>query len=611
MTSKMYAVFIIIALAIGFSAGYILQTMQINMLKSEISELTDKIHSVKNIPYEISMYATSPHVANGSDYSQVIIYVRNIFGELLSGVNVTLSAHMGFDTKYSYPVYDAGNGTYYAYVNSTIAGDMELFASTNTGLFARTSVKFIPGPIDTVEILDYRHPRETTNGNCTRIYAAAFDAYGNIVPPPRAEITILSDLGEISSTKVDDFGIFYADVNFTEFGVYNITAIETTTELMDNISIEFNPVYLHAPRKGTVNDTVNISISVYIPYDNAPLAFYNFTIIYNETILQPEYIIDGYLYDNLPQPDVVWLNKSAISISQHALMCALGKPAIGNVKIANITFRVLNVGASDIILTLANNSIYNLLDENEMPILNESFKEEKTVITTNKTLTLKLKIWIVENQANKARVLNDIKNLKRIFKQLKTICGTEVRIEYKINKISKNDWVNKIDKDKDGLLDEYVKFDNPTDEEKALLENFFKRGYLNVYYIKEFDWKNSGGSSTTGEYVKKNATHRGVIIDSDNAIINTLAHEIGHYFGLKHVNDPNNLMYPYAVPTATKITKDQCKKLIEGIQKEFEDCKIDFQQYHESAFIRVHSEIPCSFMIVKMCTDDKILQMIF
>ena len=45
--------------------------------------------------------------------------------------------------------------------------------------------------------------------------------------------------------------------------------------------------------------------------------------------------------------------------------------------------------------------------------------------------------------------------------------------------------IEKIDKDNDGGLDKFIDLDIPTDEEKALLNNHFIKGRINIYYIEK------------------------------------------------------------------------------------------------------------------------------
>mgnify|MGYP000223938175 CR=1 FL=1 len=568
-----YALIIVfmIGIAIGGAALYYYQSPKLQDLSEKLEDYQEKVNYSRNLPYKLSISATSPCVANGTDFSKVTIRVWNIYNELIPGADLTLGLHLGIDIKYSYPVHDQGNGTYLAYVNSTIAGIGELTVTEiNTGLRASTYVEFIPGPIREIKILDFTHPRDTKAGNTTRIYAVALDAYGNIVGPPTADIQISCNLGEVSPTQVDDYGRFYADINFTEFGIYHVIANETRTELTDEVYIDFPVIYMSTPNKAIVNDTITVPLSVYIPYDHFPLGFYNIDIIYDCERLHFEFIIDGDLYDAFEAPKWFMLNESTIRICQFT--SEFGRPALGNVKIANLTFRIMDIGVSYITVMLAGNDIQNLLDVTGTPIVEEPPILTNHINGSDKVIHVKLKIWKVEDQVTEDKIGRDIQNLKNIYSQIKDKCGVKVEIDYEINTISKEDWRNIIDKDGDGRLDEYENFNNPTEEEKALLNNFYRTGYVNVYYIKEFDWKNQGGSGTTGEYVKADG-RRGVIIDSDDSIKNTLAHEIGHYFKLDHVSDPNNLMYPYAVPTALKLTTDQCNRMVESMKDEFGDPK--------------------------------------
>ena len=175
----------LILLGSGFTIGYIFQRSEIQRLQKDLSEVTEDINYVKGIPYKIEISATSSHVANGKDFSKVVINVKNIFNEPVSGANISVLLKAGEDYKKSFTTIDHGNGTYTTAINSTMSGIFDVIAlDIGTGISAFTTVEFVAGPTEKVEIVGFTHPRDEKPRNKTTVYAVALDKYGNIVKPP-------------------------------------------------------------------------------------------------------------------------------------------------------------------------------------------------------------------------------------------------------------------------------------------------------------------------------------------------------------------------------------------------------------------------------------------
>lgn len=94
-----------------------------------------------------------------------------------------------------------------------------------------------------------------------------------------------------------------------------------------------------------------------------------------------------------------------------------------------------------------------------------------------------------------------------------------------------------------------------------------------IVVINTGEWNNAGGLGADGANawtMMPGQTPSGAVIEgpvADNA--NIVAHEIGHYLNLDHVNDQGNLMNPVIYKNSTTLTAAQCEKVraaAEGIR---------------------------------------------
>ncbi len=560
---KIIAILIVAIFVVGFTGGYLLRTPEIQDLKNKMDQTESLLDSIEDVPFYIEINATSPHIANGSDFSKVTINVKNIYNESLPNQDVLVIMHGGEDLKTYYYAEDLGNGTYTALVNTTISGIYDLIAVVNgTGVGAYTTVEFLPGDVDKVEILDFTHPFEDTPKDVAIVEAAAVDKFGNIVRPPQSNITITTNIGEILNTTVDGDGIYTSIVFVNETGNYSIT-VRDKSGAETNMDFEVPRIYLSAPERIPVNNTFGVIISVFVPHNESPLGYFDFNVSFNTSCLEFIGGFDANPYDPIPMPESKVQPDGTIRIYKNLTESGIEK--IGTIGLVNLTFYGLEPGNMSFSLQFTNNDPENFVDCSGKPYIPTPVKKSGKTEVTSKKVTLKLKIWKVEGQVTDSKIEKDLARLKEILKQMKRICGIDVVFDIEYNTISRNDW-KKIDKDNDGRLDEFIDPDKPTDEEKALLNNHFIKGRINIYYIKEFD-EDGKGSDSTGEFLEY-GDKKSVVVDSDDSNKNTLAHEIGHYFGLGHVNDPKNLMYPRARPDKGKITKEQCQKMASSMLSE-------------------------------------------
>lgn len=76
-------------------------------------------------------------------------------------------------------------------------------------------------------------------------------------------------------------------------------------------------------------------------------------------------------------------------------------------------------------------------------------------------------------------------------------------------------------------------------------------------------WDRSGSLGSTGANawtaMPGSGPYGAVLEASVGSFANIIAHELGHYIGLDHVSDSNDLMNPIIYDNSTELTKDQCE----------------------------------------------------
>lgn len=558
-----FGVFIIIAFLVGTATGYLLISSQVEMLNSELQQKNNQINNASMIPTGISINATTPHKVGPDDASLVEIHVWNVFGEGVDNLNITLVSSIGEDIKTEYEVIGSGQGIYTANISTNMSGIYTITASVDGyDLSATTQVEFLPDQIYNITVLDFDHPQSGLQRDSFSIMAMATDMFGNSIYYPQANLTMTANKNAEISGLYDDSGVFYFSIFPTELGEYEFYIRDTVSNKNATSIVTFERIYLDAPEFVAVDTEVNVLVNVFIPLNESPLGTYDFNITFNDTILTPITVYDGDPYDVVPAPNYE-IGLNSIRITQR--MDHMDEGARGFLSLANISFYVSAPGTTNISLNLTNNDPESFTGFDGI-VYSVNTNPKKKVESKTQTKTIKLKIWKVEGQVTDAKIKNDLNKLKQIYSQIESKLGVKLIWDIHYNTITEEQW-KKVDKDGDGLLDEYLKFSNPTEEEKALLDNHYISERINIYYIKEFDTSNKGKSTTTGEYLKHSEnSRRGVVMDSDDSSAITLAHELGHYFGLDHVNDPRNVMYPYKRSNKTKLTREQCQKILNSLR---------------------------------------------
>jgi hypothetical protein len=536
-------------------------------------EIVVRIGAVPPLVASIDVSATSPHVANGTDASSVVVTAKDASGNPVVGADIVVVTRLGKDSKQAFNTTDNLNGTYSAFVTSTETGDATVIAEDlTTGVSGRTWVVFEPGPVVNITLTATK-PRNHKPKNASNVRALAMDAFGNQVPPPQAKINIKTDLGTVSPTTIDENGAFIATVTSNDLGTANVTATETETEIDESVQMVFPALSCGSEEDvALVGCTFTAPVNIFVSDPNRALGYYDLKISFDGSIIRFSNVTDGNPNDEFDAPNVKVIDDNTIRIYQTNTISMLSPT--GSVDVANITFQVVGVGSAPICMALWDDLPQNLTDTNGTLLPSTPNVGKKPKAKEKKKLHLC--IHRVDGSGNTdAEIKADIKKAQEIFNAaLGNCCAIEISWDKKINKITKKDWKNNIDKDGDGKLDDFTKPGKLTKEEKALLKKN-KNSCINVYYVKALNhscaeaiapidvpkgkWGVVMGDTEEANPKKEESCKNDVHNDD-------LAHELGHMLlnqKKDHVGDPKNLMDKDVID-GSELTEEQCKLIMES-----------------------------------------------
>jgi hypothetical protein len=537
-------------------------------------EIVVRIGAVPPLVASIDVSATSPHVANGTDASSVVVTAKDADGNPVVGADIVVVTRLGNDSKAAFNTTDNLDGTYSAFVTSTETGDATVIAEDlTTGVSGRTWVVFASGPVVNITLTATK-PRNHKPKNASNVRALAMDAFGNHVPPPQANINIKTDLGTVSPTTIDENGAFIATVTSNDLGTADVTATETETEIDESVQVVFPALSCGSEEDvALVGCTFTAPVNIFVSDPNRALGYYDLKISFDGSIHRFSNVTDGNPNDEFDAPNVEVIDDNTIRIYQTNTISMLSPT--GSVDVANITFQVVGVCSAPICMALWDDLPQSLTDTNGILLQSTPNVGEEPKAKEKKKLHLC--VHRVDGSGNTdAEIKADIKKAQEIFNAaLGNCCAIEISWDKKINKITKKDWKDNIDKDGDGKLDEFTKLGKLTKEEKALLGKN-KDSCINVYYVKalkhncaEAIWpsdfpndKDKWGvvmGDTEEANPKKEESCKNDVHNDD------LAHELGHMLtdSGAHVGDSDNLM-DSRVKDGSKLTKEQCKLIMKS-----------------------------------------------
>jgi len=529
----------------------------------------------------MSLTGTSPHVANGTDFSEVRINATDISGDPVIGAEIVVVKRMGEDDKEEFSIVDYANETYIADVSSTLAGDAQLYAfDTITGLAANVTVRYDPGPLARVK-LTATNPREAVSRDTSNVTVMALDEFNNKIMPERVNMTLATDMGVVGTLTSDENGVFHTTLVSNDLGIANLTA--TVHDLLydrhvnETTQVNFPAIYFSAPKVALVESTFIVPVNVYVSDPMRALGYYDLVFSFNSSIMRFVNASDGNPSDEFETPNVeIGLCMGSIRISQRNNV-SLVSPT-GSVDVANLTFRVVGSGQTWIDIGLRGGYPASLLDTFGVPLpptYPPNVCKWIDLLIGKKPPSKKicLNINIAKcSGLTKPDVDRDVACLKMVF--LKNCVPIQVEV-CTYNEIDVKEFIGD-----DCVMDEFKKLNEPTKEEQQLLGNskFRKECCVNVFYVKNLSDGSNGeaiapkafedydGDPATGKGPKPEQDLTGIAL-AKQRVCGTLAHELIHVLmntppdkndhnqctdPTKGQWDPDNAMNPYGTRTPVK-----------------------------------------------------------
>ena len=521
---------------------------------------------------EISL--TSPHKADGLDSSEVTITATDSLANPVIGapfeVLLYIGEDPGDDPPPSFPVTDNQDGTYTSRVASTTAGDgviaLEL-VSLNLVSLSPIMVTFEPGPVTELIIVDVEQPREEKPRETGRIAAVAVDSFQNPVHPPEANILFESTLGIVDVT-FDESGDFIGWITSPMPGNAEVYVTEEYTGYSEIVDVVFPAVHLFPPIRSdtTWTDTtwlkrdttgyLDIGLNVWNPTET-PLGYYDFLISFDSSVVRFLGAADWDVTDGFGPPNLEILDSSNVRISGG------GAGGYSN-DIARLHFAPVTLSKpSPVTVNLWNNDPTSLSDVTGFPIYTiedwwfwselEYYEIEEDSTKPPKWISIKL--WVAPG-ADARSLADQIGKAYALFRSHAAKCCPMMYEHILFNYIPDSTW--------DSLTGDNDSLDTRAERDSARAR-FDSTGYVDVIGAPDDALPGWSGVAVEGD---------AVIVDGDaTATGTTMAHELGHYWGLRGHNDPDgnpwgkdNLMHATSNPNKGKkqcagLTAEQCSTI--------------------------------------------------
>lgn len=498
-----------------------------------------------SVPYleveTLAVSSTGPHQADGQDVATIVVTATAADGSPVPGRNVAVELYAGEDLGGAYPATDNGDGTYTAQVTSTVAADFLVLAvEYGSHQVATTTLSFLPGTPQTIAWVEVVRPADTITKDTALLTAVVEDAWGNRVPTTTAPISFTTDFGSLVSWEEE--GYYHARVQATDYGVAHVQAAGSVVGPSPAMTeAAFLPLYLEFRTMPGVGGELAVDVIVWAP--KADLGMYNLELTFDPHVLHFKGMLDGDPTDPFPAPSYSISGTNTIVFHQ---INSGGEPTPERIHLATSFFDVfVEADLTPLSLHLLKDDVRSLMDVYGNPLLpQELYDLLQPRLTWWLPFFLKwpkpvcLKVWLAPgatpNLAGHTLTLNDIywRNVPR--------CCPWFLFFPVTNTIRPVDW-NKINQGPPEL---------DRSERDALRARYNRARCINVIYAPD---NSLGGTGVT-------IPGDGIIIDGD-ALANTLAHEVGHYYGLRDryaAGAAINLMYGYGNPGKWILTPAQC-----------------------------------------------------
>jgi len=550
----------------------------------EVNEL-DVVHAIAYLyrkgelpatPLEIlEISLTSPHSADGIDSSEITITASDSLQNPVIGAPFDVLLYIGEDPGGDlppvFPVTDNGDGTYTSRVASTTAGEgviaVEL-VSLNLVSLSPITVTFEPGPVTSLTIVDVEQPREEKPRETGRIVAVAVDSFQNPVHPPEANILFESTLGIVDVT-FDESGDFIGWITSPMPGRAEVYVTVEYTDYSEIVDLVFPAVHLFPPIRSDTTWTdstwlkrdttgyLDIGLNVWNPHPGVDLGYYDLLISFDPTVIGFLGADDWDATDGFGPPNIQEQDPGNIRIWQTGVG--------GNSNdLARLVFEPLSWNVSTpITVNLSDNDPNSLRCTSGLPIYTIedwwSFSEleyyEIEEDSTKPPKWVSIKLWVAPG-ADANSLADQIGKAYALFRSHAAKCCPMMYEHILFNYIPDSTW--------DSLTGDNDSLDTRAERDSARAR-FDSSGYVDVIGAPDNALPGWSGVAVAGD---------AVIVDGDaTATGTTMAHELGHYWGLSGHNDPDgnpwgkdNLMHATSNPNKGKkqcagLTAEQCSTI--------------------------------------------------
>jgi hypothetical protein len=355
---------------------------------------------------------------------------------------------------------------------------------------------------------------------------------------------------------LDESGDFTGWISSWMPGGATVQVTEEYTGYSQLVDIVFPAVHLFPPVKSstegdssemweTPTGYLDVGLNVWNPRE-LPLGYYDLLISFDPTMVSFVNAGDWDTADGFPAPNVQIIDPGNVRIWQ------VGAGGNSN-DLARLLFQPATThGTTPVIVDLWNRDPASLLDVGGFPIYNleewwiytelEYYEIEEDSAKPPKWVDIKL--WVAPG-ADWKSLSNQISKAFELFRSHVAKCCPNIYEHVLFNYLSDSTW--------DSLTGDNDSLDSRTERDSARSRCNYGSGYVDV--IGAPDDALPGWS---GVAVEDDA----VIVDGDaSASGTTMAHELGHYWGLDDLNNKDNLMHGVK-------NKDKGKKQCAGLTAE-------------------------------------------